>query len=151
MGRVLACLLVLVSCLPAPAGKKSDKKEDKKAAELKWAKEVAADFLSAGARREYASAEALLTAEFKKSLKEGSTSVSDRLSSSAIWSAKSWVVEKEEIAPDKDEALFRGKLKNDSGEAEFSVRIVKEGDGGKWRVGFFSFGDWKARAESPKK
>jgi hypothetical protein len=151
MGRVLACLLVLVSCLPAPAGKKSDKKDDKKAVELKWAKEVAADFLNAGARREYASAEALLTAEFKKCLKDGNTSAGDRLSGTGLWSAKSWAVEKEEIAPDQNEALFRGKLKGDSGEAEFSVRVVKEGDGGKWRVSFFSFGDWKARAESPKK
>ena len=49
----------------------------------------------------------------------------------------------EEIAPDKDEAVFRGSFKGKKGEATFSLRVVKEKDGGKWRVSFFAAGPYK--------
>jgi hypothetical protein len=45
-------------------------------------------------------------------------------------------IEMAKIAPDADEAVFKGKL---SGEAEgsFTVRVIKEKKSGKWRVSFF--------------
>jgi hypothetical protein len=54
------------------------------------------------------------------------------------------------MAPDKDEALFRGTFKGKKGEAAFSLRVVKEKDSGKWRVSFFAAGDYEA-PKKPKK
>jgi hypothetical protein len=129
-------------CGLAPLAARS---EDAKKAELAWAKEVAADFLSAGLSGNYASAEALATPEFKKTLQEsGPTSVTSLLSSAAAGGgAESWSISTEEIAPDKDEAMFRGTFRGKKGEAAFSVRVIKEKDGGKWRVGFFAAGPYK--------
>lgn len=119
--------------------------EDDKKAELAWAKEVATDFLNAGLGGNYASAETLATAEFKKTLHEsGPSSVTFLLSSAAAGGgAESWSITTEEIAPDKDEAVFRGAFRGKKGEAAFSVRVVKEKDGGKWRVSFFAAGPYK--------
>src|SRR5206468_724793 len=107
-------------------------------------KEVAVDFLNAGLQNNYASAEALVTAEFKRVLKEGSTSVTDRLSEVMGNGAEAWSVTSEGMAPDKDEALFRGTFKGKQGEAPFSLRVVKEKEGGKWRIGFFAAGGFHA-------
>src|SRR3954447_23218884 len=95
-GRFLVCVVLCGLALPAARG------EDAKKAELAWAKEVAADFLSAGLSGNYASAEALATAEFKKALQEsGPSSVTFLLSSAAAGGgAESWSIATEEIAPD---------------------------------------------------
>jgi hypothetical protein len=139
MARFLTCVFLCALALPAARG------EDDKKAELAWAKEVATDFLNAGLSGNYASAEVLATAEFKKALQEsGPSSVTFLLSSAAAGGgAESWSITTEEIAPDRDEAVFRGSLKGKKGEAAFSVRVVKEKDGGKWRVGFFAAGPYK--------
>jgi hypothetical protein len=123
--------------------------EDKKKAELAWAKEVAADFLNAGVQGNYASAEALATAEFKKILNDtGPSSVTYLLSVVAGGGqAESWSITTEEIAPDNDEAAFRGAFKGKKGEATFSVRVVKEKESGKWRVGYFASERFKEREE----
>jgi len=135
--RFLTCVFLCGLALPAARG------EDDKKVELAWAKEVATDFLNAGLGGNYASAEALATAEFKKTLQEsGPTSVTFILSSAA-GGAESWSTTTEEIAPDKDEAVFRGTFRGKKGEATFSVRVVKEKDGGKWRVSFFAAGPYK--------
>jgi hypothetical protein len=55
------------------------------------------------------------------------------------------MVTSEEMAPDKDEASFRGTFKGKKAEAEFSIRVSKEKDGGKWRVCFFTAGEYKER------
>jgi hypothetical protein len=127
--------------LPAARG------EDAKTAELAWAKEVATDFLSAGLGGNYASAEALATAEFKKTLQESGPSSITFLLSSAAGGAESWTIGTEEIAPDKDEAVFRGAFRGKKGEATFSLRVAKEKDGGKWRVSFFAADAWKERGD----
>jgi hypothetical protein len=44
-----------------------------------------------------------------------------------------------------DEAAFRGAFRRKNGEATFAVRVVKEKDSGKWRVGFFAAGEFKDR------
>jgi hypothetical protein len=147
MSRHVVTVLVAGLLLgAAPAPKEDDAKKD---AELKWAKEVAADFLNAGMHRDYSSAEALVTTDFKKALKEGNTSVTDRLSLVAN-GAESWVVTCEEMAPDKDEVLVRGTFKGKKGEAVFSIRVAKEKESGKWRVCFFTAGEFK-EPEKPKK
>jgi hypothetical protein len=119
--------------------------EAKKKAELKWAKEVTADFLDAGLTGNYASAEALLTADFKKALKEGKESVASLFNGPR--GAKSWAIGSEEIAPDKDEASFRGAFKGEKGEATFSLRVAKEKESGKWRVSFFKSADFVEKSK----
>ena len=135
--RLLTCALLCGLAPPAARG------EDAKKAELAWAKEVATDFLNAGLTGNYAGAEALATPEFKKTLKESGPSSVTFILSSAAGGAESWAIATEEIAPDKDKAVFRGSFKGKKGEATFSLRVVKEKDGGKWRVSFFAAGPYK--------
>ena len=136
-------LTVLVAglFLPVPEG------DAKKDAEMKWAKEVATDFLRAGLNRDFSTAETLVTADFKKALKEANLTVADRLREVVNNGAESWAVTSEEMAPDQDEAVVRGTFKGKNGEAEFSVRVTKEKVGGKWRVCFFT----AAEPQKPKK
>jgi hypothetical protein len=139
--RWFALVTLLMGCMSAAASEGDTKKE----LELKWAKEVASDFLTAGLQHNYASAEALVTADFKKALKEGNTSVTDRLSDAVAngGGAESWAMTYEAMAPDQDEALFRGVFKAKKGEAGFSVRVAKDHESGKWRVCFFAAGEYK--------
>jgi hypothetical protein len=145
MVRSLVTVLILTA-VPVPED------DTKKAAELKWAKEVATDFLNAGMQTNYASAEALVAPDFKKVLSDGQTSVTYLLSRAASGGGgqESWTIASEEIAPDKDEAFFRGTFKAKKSEAEFSLRVAKEKEGGKWRVCFFTAGAYK-EPEKPRK
>jgi hypothetical protein len=138
---------VLVAGLFLPSPQDEAKKDAKKDAEMKWAKEVATDFLRAGLNRDYSTAETLVTADFKRALKEANLTVGDRLRAVVNDGAESWVVTSEEMAPDQDEAVVRGTFKGKNGEAEFSVRVTKEKEGGKWRVCFFTAGE----PQKPKK
>jgi hypothetical protein len=138
--RLFAVVCLLLGCAAVVASEEGTKKD----AELKWAKEVASDFLTAGLQRNYDSAEALATADFKKALKERNNSVTDQLHRVVlVGEAESWEMTYAEIAPDQDEALFRGVFKAKKGEAAFAVRVAKEKEGGKWRVCFFSAGEYK--------
>jgi hypothetical protein len=137
--RFLGIVGGLLCGLASPAARG----EDVKKAELAWAKEVATDFLDAALGGNYASAEALATADFKKTLQESGPTTITFLLSSAAGGAESWSIGTEEIAPDKDEAVFRGTFRSKKGAAALSVRVVKEKDGGKWRVSFFAAGPYK--------
>jgi hypothetical protein len=64
--RSFSLVYLLLFCVPLTANEGDAKKE----AELKWAKEVATDFLPGGMQSNYASAEALVTADFRKTLKD---------------------------------------------------------------------------------
>ena len=141
MTRYAVAVLVANLFLPGQEG------GAKKDAEMKWAKEVATDFLRAGLNRDFSTAETLVTADFKKALKEANLTVGDRLRGVVNDGAESWVVTNEEMAPDQDEAVVRGTFKGKNGEAEFSVRVTKEKEGGKWRVCFFT----AAEPQKPKK
>ena len=132
MTTCVLTVLVAGLFLPVPEG------DAKKDAEMKWAKEVATDFLRAGLNRDFSTAETLVTADFKKALKEANLTVADRLREVVNNGAESWAVTSEEMAPDQDEAVVRGTFKGKNGEAEFSVRVTKEKVGGKWRVCFFT-------------
>jgi hypothetical protein len=147
MTRVLACWLLL-ACAAAPAQEKPEKKD----AELKWAKTVVTDFMTAGLRGEHDQLSVMLSADLKKALEK--TSEPDRtfvynrfavyLKGTKAWSSS------EEIAPDQDEATFRGTCTGEEGQAEFTVRVVKEKDSGKWRVHLFSVSPWKKKDAPPK-
>lgn len=150
MARVLACSLLLLACVAAAAQDKSDKKE----AELKWAKGVVNDFMTAGIRGEYEQAAILLADELKKTLAPTSqpdtTFITNRFART-LNGTKSWSIAAEEMSPDQDEACFRGTCTGERGEVEFSARVVKEKESGKWRVLQFTVGEWKKKVEEPKK
>jgi len=150
MARVLAGWLLLLLSVAASAQEKTDKK----VAELKWAKTLVTDFLSAGTKREYDQATVLLSEELKKALEKssepGRTFVSNRFSV-YLKGAKDWSITSEDIAPDQDEAVFRGVSSLGQEEAPFTVRVVKEKDSGKWRVNLFKVGEWKKKDGARKR
>jgi hypothetical protein len=121
-----------------------------------WARETAEDFLRAvlGARGE--TAKMLLTAEARQSFRPSvdlppppgekvkyrfQQGQMVRIDPSATPVAvaevfREFAIETSRLAPDHDEVVFRGSLKGER-QGTFTLRVVKEKDGGKWRVGFF--------------
>ena len=131
----------------AKADEKADAKADdksaaRKVAELKWAKGVATDFLEATFDWRIEQADALIDASLKKSFqKGGENSLREWLNNTiCIRMYHDAVIESEELAPDQDEAAFKGKLKAGEGaqarSISFSLRVAKEAESGKWRVSF---------------
>jgi hypothetical protein len=144
--RTLALCWLLV-CTAVGVGETDPRKE----AELKWAKEVATDFLNAGVQSHYQNAETLLTADYRKALKEGHVSLAVQFRDLILdGKAEFWSINVAEMAPDKDEALFRGATRGKKGGATFALRVVKEKEGGKWRVAFFATGTSAEAGEKPK-
>ena len=97
---------------------------------------VADDFLSA-LKKDAGNAVALLTVEYEKALASRGFSrtasgtlidMTGRFEKASITS--------EEIAPDRDEAQFKGVLDSPSGTRPFVLRVVKEKGSGRWRVAF---------------
>jgi hypothetical protein len=128
---VIASLFVLVLGAPAPG----DEKADKKQAELKWAKGVATDFLKAVTASENEQAEQLMTADLKKSVGDANWLL--RVYNAQL--RKGHTITEEQIAPDQDEASFKGLLQGEKHEADYSLRVVREKDSGRWRVAYFHF------------
>lgn len=134
--RVLTFLFA--SCLATVA--LADDSGTQKAAELKWARGIAEDFLDATLSREPDQAEVLLGSDLKKiiSPEQHSNEIRNWLADEVYnqgYRSKSLQIE--EIAPDKDESQFKGILKGEKVEADFVLRLVKEKDSGKWRVNYF--------------
>jgi hypothetical protein len=131
---------LFLGCVPL-AGDAPDKKPaaaDKKEPALIWAKEVVTDFLNAAGNRNLAAAELLLTDELRKNFKAMNDSAPPEMSLNRTLLLISvigtqWSISREEIAPDRDEAVFRGSFRDGGG---FSVRVTKEKESGKWRVHF---------------
>ncbi len=148
MSRVLASVLLLLLSVAALAQQPPDKKD----AELKWAREIASDFLSAGLRQDHVQASVLVASDLKKAVEKDRTTLDSFLSSHfstlRMQGAKTWTFASEIIAPDKDEAVFRGQCTGDTGEADITVRVVKEKESGKWRVHLFAIGRWKKKKDS---
>lgn len=134
---VFPCVFVLIVFQPTARAAENEKK----AAELKWAKGVAHDFLEAAFKGNTEMAESLLDSTLKKTLaKEGEKRVSEWLNNRiGIQGFHSPVLASEEIAPDQDEAGFKGTFASKSGPYQFSLRVVKDKESGKWRVSFFQF------------
>jgi hypothetical protein len=137
-----AGVLAAVAMLAAPANGQETK--DAKAVEMEWAKGVAEDFLAAAIAGDSKSAEALADASLKAAhMREGETVFYSWIQFS-IGSQQfaEPAIAKEAMSPDEDEAVFRGTMHRRTEPKEpfeFSLRVVKEKDGGKWRVSMFRF------------
>jgi hypothetical protein len=129
---LLLCPLLTISAVEA---------ETKKAAELKWAKGVMSDFLDAAFGGRLAHAEALLDVTLKKTMaKESETRLRDWLNNSiAIQEFRDPKITSESIAPDQDEAAFKGTFQGKDRHFTFSLRVLKEKESGEWRVSYFHF------------
>jgi predicted amidohydrolase YtcJ len=125
-------------------GEKTGEVSDRQIAEMKWAKEIVLDFFVAAKASFDEQAVSLLASELKKSIPPESfgTWIHNRF---RLYNIDSWSVNSEEMSPEKDEVLFRGTFRGLQGEAPFSVRVVKEKDGGKWRIVFYAVGEWKRK------
>jgi hypothetical protein len=156
-GNRVLLLLVVVSALvmdDCGADASAQDRPDKKTAKLRWANAVATDFMTAGVRGEYEQATLLLSDELKKAIQNsgepGPTFIGNRFNI-ALQGAKSWSITTANIAPDYDEAVFRGIASRDDEEAEFTVRVGKEKETGTWRVNLFLAGAWKKKGDSNRK
>jgi hypothetical protein len=108
--------------------------------DLKWAKDVVDAFFTAVRDTHYSQASALFAA-----------GVGD---SNGIrqMGVRSWAITSQEIAPDKNEASFRGTYVGSdtdgpgkTKEYEFLIRVVKLQESGLWRISFFSDSTWRGR------
>jgi hypothetical protein len=134
----LALLSLLGFCIqPACA----EEKDEKKAAELKWAKQVADDFFDAAFKGcNLAQAETLLDSSLKKSIADLlAADVRGWLADIANHGFHDPAFESEEIASDLDEASFKGTLKSGKSSFRFSLRVSKDKESGKWRICHFLF------------
>jgi hypothetical protein len=129
---ILCCTGFFVFCgLPAIAQQREARKQD----ELKWAKGVAIDFLAAMTAGQLEQAEMLLAAELRKRV----PMVPWLLDARFDGLGKSYTITEEQIAPDRDEASFKGVLQGEKREAPFSLRVVREKSSGLWRVNYFRY------------
>lgn len=147
MSRLASLCCVLVCCLGVHAG------DANKEAELKWAKGVVSDFLQSAKQQDYDQAEILVTKELKdvmqKVIRNFYTGVRGWISEHRLEEA-SWSFGGEEISPDRDEAVIKGTFKRDKEDADFTFRLVKEKDNGKWRINYLSCGKWSKAQVKPK-
>jgi outer membrane protein assembly factor BamE (lipoprotein component of BamABCDE complex) len=111
--------------------------DPKKAADLKWARETAIDFLTAINSGKTAAAASLLTDDFRKAGEKQSNFLSRPQFGWPAPDNFAPKITKEEMSPDGNEVSIRGTV-NDPRQS-FTVRVIKEKDGGKWRVNFFTF------------
>jgi hypothetical protein len=144
---LLPCVLLLMASLQ-PTVRAADDTE-RKAAELKWAKGVASDFFDAAFKGNVEQAESLLDPTLKKTFaKEGENRVREWLNNSiGIQGFRSPSFSSEEMAPDADEAAFKGTFRSDSSFYHFNLRVAKDKESGKWRVCYFQF---NTRDKKPK-
>jgi hypothetical protein len=108
----------------------------KKPAEVEWAKGVVTDFLKAMKRKDDRQARQMLTPELRDWYNKGSIQLPDEKLDRARedWT---WEFVKDKIAPDKDEVMLEGALSGlfrDEVEAQFTARVVKVKDSGRWRI-----------------
>jgi hypothetical protein len=142
MNFLAACVLGTAVLLSATAGGQENKVA--KAVEMEWAKGVAEDFLAAAISGDSKSAEALVDASLKAAhMREGENVFSSWIQYSIGGQQfTAAAIAKEAMSPDQDEAVFRGTMQRNTEPKElfdFSLRVVKEKDGGKWRVSMFRF------------
>jgi hypothetical protein len=135
--------LPLVTLLFTPA--LGDGAGGKRRAEQAWAKQTATDFLGVYLRGPAAQAEQLLTPELRRLPKDV---LDGQLFEAHNLGYRRAEVKAESLAPDRDEAVFRGELLTEKAEraAVFTVRVTR-GTDGKWRVGFFHFVERPAAAK----
>jgi hypothetical protein len=153
--HLLSLVVAVAALAPARAADPAVSDPAKKKAELKWARGVADDFLAALGTGESKAATALLTADYAKAI-AGKGSAADYL---ARWfnPAEKSTITGEDISPDDDEVQLKGTLESSNGDgtvtwrSAFVLRVVKEKDSGRWRVGFVLVEASKAKLGAPKK
>lgn len=139
--QIMKSQLVMLLIFSIGTVQAGDKKQD----ELNWAKGVAVDFLAAVRTTDTDQAIALLSTELKKQ-----TDLRNWLLSVAnAGLRKDARITVEDISPDQDETSFKGELTGDKHVANFSMRVVKEKDSGKWRISFFRFDEVTERTPKP--
>jgi hypothetical protein len=142
----LNAVLAVVFARPMNSGEPTRHKSQEK--ELQWAKGIASDFMDAGFKRQYRQAVSLMSADMRKNLTvpEGpETFMVNRFGYTLDQARDKFDVDSGEISPAGDEAVFRGTCSGEGGQAEFTIRVVKEQDSGKWRVNYFVLGDIKKK------
>jgi methionine-rich copper-binding protein CopC len=114
----------------------------KKAADLKWAKGIAADFFAAAVSGQEQQAAALVDASLIAAFgKNNEAQFRDWLNNTfATYGYGEAVFESEEIAPDRDEVVLKGHFKDTKPALAFSIRVVKNKDSGMWRVSYCRVG-----------
>jgi hypothetical protein len=149
--RVLLPVLVSLLALSSASARAGD--EAKKKAELKWARSVADDFLAALKAEDYKSASALLTGEYAKILQGSSVpaAVPEALQGKLRGDIVKVTTSSEDISPDKDEAQLKGQVERATETQAFVLRVVKEKESGRWRVGFLQVDKAQAKPKEPKK
>lgn len=137
--RVSVLAAIAVASADAPARAADKPEPGRKAAELQWAAGVASDFLTCVIEIDGVNAPLLLSAEFRKQFATAAE-LENWLSRAANENLrKGFEITTRELAPDQDDALFRGTLSGEKKTAGFTLRLTKEKDGGKWRVTYFVF------------
>jgi hypothetical protein len=129
---------------PAPAQEKGTKDS----AALKWAHEIAEQFLQAVVDNKPPAALACMTPEFQKHVGGDPGFVlyfRFQLESGAVTEETAlagWTFAGEGVAaPDQDEVRLAGVLKGPKRQARFSMTVEKDAKTGKWRVNSFTYAD----------
>jgi hypothetical protein len=133
-----------VITLGAAAARPEPKPEpDKRDEELKWAKGVAEDFLAAHRAGNYEKSKLLMNKELTAAVNAEINWFNHSGNAGLTGDGASTILE-EIMAPDKEEAVFRGREEGRAGDVKvqngFTVRVAKDKESGKWRVCYYSFG-----------
>jgi hypothetical protein len=107
--------------------------------ELRWAKEVLTDFLTAASKEQNANAAALLT----KELNDSTQLKTPPFFWQNLVGKKLGSLSQEEILVGQDEAVFRGVLTGGDQEYDFVARVTKEQERKVWRICYFSMTERK--------
>lgn len=133
---VIACAGVTV----VADDKKEPAKDDRKKAEVEWAKDVAVDFLKAIKSQQGSKANRLFTPDLAKQYENQSVDVSPPLN---VGRFSAWEFDPEKVSPDKAEVVVRGRLTGKYEKTEFTsaftIRVVKTTEPGLWRIDYFLF------------
>jgi hypothetical protein len=145
---VLVVLAGIGGCSGSTSKSDPERKENtpdpRKEAELKWAREVAENFLNDIVAGKWDNAAAVTSRNYTTKFGTGFNAVLGEMDGSLEGHKKGqeltgWTISSQQIAPDLDETSFRGELKGHNRAGEFTLRVVKQKDNHKWRVEQFSF------------
>lgn len=138
LDKIAACLFAIIFISPAAPAAEGD---SKKSSELAWARSVAEDFLNAALAGQGEQAQQLLDSSLKEAFaKEGEHRLREWLNNSiAIHGYQQPEIRSEAIAPDQDEAVFKGTFRKQQQPLQFTLRVVKDKASDKWRVTYFQF------------
>jgi hypothetical protein len=130
---------------PAPAPEKKDE-------ELKWAKGIAEDFLDAMRASNCERAKLLMNKELTAAV-NADINWFNQSGNTGVGGDGPTTILEEFMAPDKEEAVFRGRQEGVSGtsklQAKFTVRVAKDKESGKWRVCYYGYGEATAVEKKP--